>query len=126
MNITGEIKILLIVMGCIYAMFSLSGLYLIFNPPRKINSLFGYHSENASRNQANWDYANKLAGQLMFIIANISFVLALASVYFLQNKVPIDGLWAICICLLCFSYVPLLPIVEIKLSKFEEVHKKQL
>jgi hypothetical protein len=120
MNEATEIKALLIFIGCTYFLFAAPSLFLILKPPRKVNSLFAYHSENASRNQSNWDYANKVAFRLMFLIANMSLVLALVSVYFLKGKIPTDGLWAICAFWLCFLYMLVLPIVEIKLSKFEE------
>jgi hypothetical protein len=118
-----EIKILQIFIACSYALFAGCGLFFIIWPPKKINSLFGYHSENAGRNQATWDFANKLAFRLMFFIAQVSLVLALGSVYFLAGKIPVDGLWVICVFWLYFLYVIILPVVEIKLSRFEEKQK---
>lgn len=120
-----EIKILLTFIGCTYFILSGTSLILMLKPPKKVNSIIGYHSGNASKDQQTWDYANKLAFRLMFLITQISLVLALASVYFLAGKIPVDGLWLISVFCQCFLLVLILPVVEIKLSSFEESRKNK-
>lgn len=120
-----EIKILLIFIGGLYVFYVAIILFLMLKPPKKMNSFYGYRSGNAARNQASWDYANNLAPKLMFLLLNISAALALTSVYFLKDKIPVDGLWLICVFLLCFLQILVIPIVETKLIRFQEKQKHQ-
>ncbi|KAA9340678.1 SdpI family protein [Adhaeribacter soli] len=118
-----EIKILLIIVTGIYGLLAVTSIFLMIKPPKKVNSIYGYRSGNAGASQEAWDYANKLAPRLMLLIATVSLVLALASVYFLHNKIPVDGLYLICIMGMCLLQVIIIPVVEIKLGKLEERHK---
>jgi len=59
----------------------------------------------------------------MLLIATVSLVLALVSVYFLQNSMPVDGLYLMCIFGMCFLQIIIIPVVEMKLNKFEEKQK---
>lgn len=44
---------------------AIGGAILRFFPPKKINSFYGYRTPRSMKNQENWDFAQKYAGQLM-------------------------------------------------------------
>jgi uncharacterized membrane protein len=114
---------MLAVIGGMYGFFTLVSLFLIFCPPRKVNSNYGYRSGSSGKDQANWDFANRLAPRIMLLISNIALILDLTAVYFLQTKIPVDGLWLITIFGFCFLHILVIPIVELKINRFEENQK---
>ena len=49
--------------------FTAGGIILFLYPPKEINGIYGYRTPRSMKNQANWDYAQKLGGKYMMIFA---------------------------------------------------------
>lgn len=45
--------------------FYVTGLFIKKNPPKMINSLFGYRTKRSMKNQLLWDEANKYSAEIM-------------------------------------------------------------
>ncbi|MDF2591463.1 MAG: sdpI/YhfL family protein [Clostridia bacterium] len=50
------------------------GLVFKNNPPRKVNSLYGYRTENSMKTQETWDYAQYLCGAAWLDIGELLLV----------------------------------------------------
>ncbi|MAN27097.1 MULTISPECIES: SdpI family protein [Mesonia] len=46
--------------------FFVVGLLLLFFPPKKINSLYGYRTPNSMKSQERWDFSQKYSSNLMW------------------------------------------------------------
>lgn len=54
--------------------FLLAGLVLYLFPPKKINGIYGYRTPRSMKNQANWDYAQKIGGKYMMLFGVVIFI----------------------------------------------------
>jgi uncharacterized membrane protein len=54
--------------------FLLAGLILYLFPPKKINRFYGYRTPRSMKNQANWDYAQKIGGKYMMLFGVVIFI----------------------------------------------------
>ncbi|MFT4662476.1 MAG: putative membrane protein [Patiriisocius sp.] len=69
------------------------------NPPKKINSLYGYRTSSSMLNQERWDFAQKFSGKLM---VNTGVILSLSII--LSPFIPYDyGAWISMIPIVIFS-----------------------
>ncbi|WP_448607436.1 SdpI family protein [Paenimyroides ceti] len=56
--------------------FILAGLAMLFFPPKKINSLYGYRTTNSMKNQKNWDFAQKYSTKFMLLLSIVFLLIA--------------------------------------------------
>lgn len=57
-------------------LFFIIGFFMMKNPPKKINSWYGYRSPSSMKSQARWDFAQNYASREMM---NLGFFLAVTS-----------------------------------------------
>ncbi|CAA0146114.1 SdpI family protein [Tenacibaculum maritimum] len=65
-------------------LFALSIVFYFF-PPKKINSIYGYRTNKAMKNDTVWKYANSFFNKQFLIYSAISFVSAMLFVYLNPN-----------------------------------------
>ena len=56
------------------------------NPPKKINSFFGYRTSRSMRNQETWDCAHRYLGKLWKLLAPMLVVLAIVPMALTYGK----------------------------------------
>jgi uncharacterized membrane protein len=100
--------------------FLLAGLVLYLFPPKKINGIYGYRTPRSMKNQANWDYAQKIGGKYMMLFGVVIFITQtsfgfLLSYLGIKQDLTIPFQLAIMILLLILMLV----ISERKLKQFE-------
>lgn len=57
----------------------LVGLFLWFNPPKEINSIYGYRTKRSRFSQEAWDYAQRFAGRLCFFLGLVTLGITVAA-----------------------------------------------
>ena len=66
--------------GGIYLVMLLIGLYFYHRPPKEINGFYGYRTPRSMKNQINWDFANRLGARYMlysfhvFLVVSVLFI----------------------------------------------------
>jgi uncharacterized membrane protein len=65
--------------------FMVAGYLFLKNPPKEINSLYGYRTKRAMKTQERWDFSQDFAAKEMM---NLGFFLALSS--FIGKLVEMD------------------------------------
>jgi len=116
---TDQIMVLLTVGGT-YLLLILLSLFFYFKPPQTINSLYGYRTSRSMKNPENWHFANKLSARFMIKGSVIGLLIFLVSFVFLKGQIAISTLTLANLIVLCISLVAVIPLVEIKLKKFEK------
>jgi len=56
------------------------------NPPKKINSFFGYRTSRSMKNQETWAYAHRYLGKLWKLLAPLLVVLAVVPMALVYGK----------------------------------------
>lgn len=112
---------LIFVFGVLLASLSVIGVLLHNNPPRKINKWYGYRTSKSMENQANWDFANKLAGKLLIrnsaVLTPICFgIVFLSNSIFHENANAVKYASLLCSSIILISFVLLYFEVENKLK----------
>jgi uncharacterized membrane protein len=115
-----EQKIALIAVGGTYLLMLLLSLYFIYYPPKGINSLYGYRTFRSMKNQENWNFANKLSAKYMLINTLVGFAIFVISFFLLRHKISVTAMILGNLGVQSISLVVLIPMVEIRLRKFEE------
>ena len=94
------------------AVMLIFGIRFVKNPPKKINSFFGYRTSRSVRNQETWFYAHRYLGKLWKLLAPMLVVLAIVPMALTYGKtndeISAVGL-IVCfvqLALLLFSLVP--------------------
>ncbi|WP_235297523.1 SdpI family protein [Portibacter marinus] len=72
----------------------LIGIYVLKNPPKKINKLYGYRTPRAMRSQQAWDYA-QIAGTRRMIFGAMMLCLLSIGGLFISFGEIVDSLLAI-------------------------------
>lgn len=111
--------IVLLTVGGSYALMLLLSLYFYFNPPKKINSLYGYRTPRSMKNAENWEYANQLSARYMVYQTSLATTVFLLSFGLLRDHISVDAMILGNMAVLCLSLLALIPIIESKLKKFE-------
>jgi uncharacterized membrane protein len=115
-----------IALALIFGLYLVSlsiGLFFYLKPPAKINGLYGYRTGKSQKNQANWDFANKIAAKYMLVSPNIALVVAMLVFYFLKDHLSIVALVLLINFIYCFSLIVIIPLVERKLDLFDKLNK---
>ena len=97
------------------------------NPPKKVNSLFGYRTSRSMRNQETWAYAHRYLGKLWKLLAPMLVVLAVVPMALVYGKTN-DEMSTVGL-IVCFVQLALLlcslPITERYLKRtFDERGKR--
>ena len=56
-----------------------AGLFLWFNPPKTINSIYGYRTKRSRYSQEAWDYAQRFSGRLCFFLGLLTLGITVAA-----------------------------------------------
>jgi len=56
------------------------------NPPKQINSAYGYRTTRSLKSQETWDFAHKYMGKLLLYIGLIQFIPSLIPIIILRNE----------------------------------------
>lgn len=62
------------------------GKYFIKNPPKEINSVFGYRTPMSTKNKDTWIFAHKYCGKVWYRIGLILLVLTIIPMIFIIGK----------------------------------------
>lgn len=62
------------------------GRLMLVNPPREINSLFGYRTAMSMKNQDTWEFAHKYCGRLWFRCGLVLLPLSVIPLLFVLDK----------------------------------------
>ncbi|KAA9340677.1 SdpI family protein [Adhaeribacter soli] len=115
-----EVRTSLYFIGGMYGLLLAFGIFFYLKPPRHINWFYGYRTNRARKSVANWHYANKLAAKLLLLFIQLAALLALATLYWLHDSISPDALFLIIVFWFAIFPILVVPIVEFKLSRFEE------
>jgi uncharacterized membrane protein len=55
----------------------LSGVWLMYFPPKKVNALYGYRTNRSMKNQEVWDFSQRYAGRKMIQMSFASIIISL-------------------------------------------------
>lgn len=100
--------------------FLFVGVQLLFFPPKKIDSLYGYRTPRSMKNQENWDFAQKMAARTMIIFAFIFLFVQSVLTYILDHYLHwFEEIIPFQVALLIISIFPLLLYCEARLIRFE-------
>ncbi len=109
--------------GIMYLAFLVPALVFYRKPPGKITRFYGYRTNRARKNLANWTYANRVAGKLLLLVTHLATILSLLSVWYLQSRISPNGLFFIIIFWFGIFPIIIVPVVEYKLGRFEAKQK---
>ena len=62
------------------------GLLLMKNPPKKINSVYGYRTRRSVRSQETWDFAHYYFGKLWLVCGLVSIPISLGPICLVLGK----------------------------------------
>ena len=62
------------------------GVLLMKNPPKKINSVYGYRTRRSMRSQDTWDFAHYYFGKLWLLCGLVSFPVSLVPMCLVLGK----------------------------------------
>ena len=62
------------------------GLLLMKNPPKKINSVYGYRTRRSVRSQETWDFAHYYFGKLWLVCGLVSIPISLVPICLVLGK----------------------------------------
>lgn len=89
----------------------IAGIVLFIRPAKEINSVYGFRTKTASKNQQTWEYCNKLCAKILVAEGFIS-VIAICATCKITEKIfgifsvgEIVNILAICIILLSIPVV---------------------
>ena len=98
------------------------------NPPKKINSFFGYRTSRSMRNQETWFYAHRYLGKLWKLLAPMLAVLAIVPMALTYGKTN-DEMSTVGL-IVCFVQLALLlcslPITEQYLKRTFDEHGRRI
>ena len=98
------------------------------NPPKKINSLFGYRTSRSMRNQQTWAYAHRYLGKFWKLLAPMLVVLAVVPMALVYGKTN-DEMSTVGL-IVCFVQLALLlcslPITEQYLKRTFDEHGRRI
>ena len=98
------------------------------NPPKKINSFFGYRTARSMRNQQTWDCAHRYLGKLWKLLAPMLVVLAVVPMALVYGKTN-DEMSTVGL-IVCFVQLALLlcslPITEQYLKRTFDEHGRRI
>lgn len=105
------------------------GRIFLKNPPKKINSIYGYRTPRSTKNIETWKFAHHYSGKLWFQWGVILLPLSILPMFFLLGKSTDEiGTWGSIICLL--QIIPLVGVIfptEAALKKtFDENGNKKI
>lgn len=66
-------------------LYIVTGLCLMYNPPKEVNSLYGYMSKYAKKSPEAWSFAQNYMGRCLFRFGIITLIL-LVPVYFVISR----------------------------------------
>lgn len=93
----------------------LIALIYYFNPPRSINSVYGYRTSRTMANDKVWKAANQYANKGLLYIAILSFIFPFVSYYMFPENMVLATVISSTLALLL-----LIPLTEIHLNKHFE------
>ena len=101
LNFLLQSQITLIIVLC-GVLFLAAGLAVYFNPPKKINGLYGYRTEKSMKSQDRWDFAQIYAAKKMILSGAILCIAGLPAAFVsmsenLQTVVGLSLLISSCI-----------------------------
>lgn len=105
------------------------GRIFLKNPPKEINSIYGYRTPRSTKNIETWKFAHHYSGKLWFQWGVILLPLSILPMFFLLGKSTDEiGTWGSIICLL--QIIPLVGVIfptEAALKKtFDENGNKKI
>ena len=62
------------------------GLVFLKNPPKSINSFYGYRTKRSMKNQDTWDFAHHVCGKIWLVCGLVSIPFSLIPVWLVVDK----------------------------------------
>ena len=62
------------------------GLVFLKNPPKNINSFYGYRTKRSMKNQDTWDFAHHVCGKIWLVCGLVSLPFSLVPVWLVVDK----------------------------------------
>ena len=62
------------------------GLVFLKNPPKNINSFYGYRTKRSMKNQDTWDFAHHVCGKIWLVCGLVSLPFSLVPVWLAVDK----------------------------------------
>lgn len=75
-----------IILGVLSIFTLITGYWFFYDPPKKINSFYGFRTKKSMRSQEQWDFAQRFSGKLFFWFGIGLMVLALLAYIFKFNS----------------------------------------
>ena len=94
----------------------------IGKPSKEINNTRGYRTPLSMKNQKNWDYANKIAPQIMFKSFLLGMMLLQLCLFFLDDFATTDQLVAFVLLYFIINCIFPIFLIERKLVKFDKTN----
>lgn len=105
----------------LFVIYLITGLISYYFPAKKVNSFYGYRTPRSQKNQANWDYAQKMSSKVLIVFAFINLIaLCLLSLILIHFQIAIDSIIPFQMILMVMLAIVMLIICERKLEKFEK------
>jgi len=77
-----------ILVSIIPVIFIVLGFVFWKHPPKEINHVSGWRTEQSMKNQETWDFANRLGGKCFLILGVIELLIALIFLFATSNIEP--------------------------------------
>ena len=71
-----------IILACTGAIFIVTGLITLKNPPKKINDWYGYRTVSSKKSQERWDFAQKHSSKRMTKVGQLLAILSFPAAVF--------------------------------------------
>lgn len=105
----------------ISSIFFIAGLIQYLFPPKNINHIYGYRTKRSKKNQANWDYAQRINTLILMKISALFIVISFIVNYVILILIPnFDNVFLPPIILLILTIIVFFLWTEMKLKKFEK------
>lgn len=101
------------------AIMFIIGLVWVSNPPKNINSLYGYRTKRSMRSQETWDFAHRLTSKIWLITGLIMGILSIIVFNAFENKDTGRVVIAfIQIAIMMSTIIPVEIILKVKFDKY--------
>lgn len=78
---------IVIILGLVGALFSVTGLAMYYKPPKEINAGYGYRTPRAMKGQQSWDFAQKLSSKYMIVLGVLCLFLAFIALFIHSKQI---------------------------------------
>ena len=93
------------------------GFLIVKNPPKEINSVFGYRTPVSTKNKDTWDFAHRYSCRVWIKSGIITALISVAFIFALQNLKNYNQLMLVLFYIQLVILLLVIPLTEIALRK---------